>query len=131
MVTTLHTPPFNWLASGMRIARSRNINLVAVSNSIRHQWANVVSVPEVVLNGVDLSNFRFHHRPSEEPYLVWYGRIVAEKGLHYAIDAARMMGMSLRFAGPISGSQVFCDRDRATPWERHALCGPPLSQRSL
>jgi glycosyltransferase involved in cell wall biosynthesis len=110
MVTTLHTPPFSWLASGMRIARGRNINLVAVSESIRREWADVVSVPEVILNGVDLSNFFFHRTPSKEPYLVWYGRIVAEKGLHYAIDAARLMGMNLRFAGPISDSGYFATK---------------------
>lgn len=107
MVTTLHTPPFKWLASGVRIAGGRNLRLVAVSEAIRKVWADVAWADDVILNGVDLSRFAFHPRPDEEPYLVWYGRIVPEKGLHHAIDAARLLGMSLRFAGPLLDSAYF------------------------
>lgn len=107
MVTTLHTPPFRWLASGVRIAGGKKLALVAVSDAIRQQWADVALAQDVILNGVDLSRFRFSPSSAKQPYLVWFGRIVPEKGLHIAIDAARMVGMTLRFAGPISDSSYF------------------------
>jgi glycosyltransferase involved in cell wall biosynthesis len=107
MVTTLHTPPFKWLASGVRIAGGQNLRLIAVSEAIRQEWADVALADDVILNGVDLSRFRFHQQPDTKPYLTWYGRIVPEKGLHFAIDAARMLGMTLRFAGPLSDQAYF------------------------
>jgi glycosyltransferase involved in cell wall biosynthesis len=107
MVTTLHTPPFKWLASGVRIAGGKNLRLVAVSDAIRQEWSDVALAEDVILNGVDLSGFRFHRNPDREPYLVWYGRIVPEKGLHFAIDSARRLGMNLRFAGPLLDQAYF------------------------
>ena len=107
MVTTLHTPPFKWLASGVRIADGKHLRLVAVSESIRNEWEGVAVAQEVISNGVDLTRFRFHAQPAADPYLVWYGRIVPEKGLHQAIDAARLTGMTLRFAGPLLDTQYF------------------------
>lgn len=112
MVTTLHTPPFKWLASGVRIAGGKNLRLIAVSDAIRQEWADVALAEDVILNGVDLSRFRFHAQPAEQPYLTWYGRIVPEKGLHFAIDAARMLGMTLRFAGPLSDTAYFEEQIR-------------------
>lgn len=110
MVTTLHTPPFKWLASGVRIAGGERLRLVAVSDAIRKEWEDVAIAQEVISNGVDLTRFKFHPQPSADPYLVWYGRIVPEKGLHHAIDAARLTGMTLRFAGPMLDSDYF-DRE--------------------
>lgn len=107
MITTLHTPPFKWLASGVRIAGGQNLAFVAVSDAIRAEWAEVASAQDVILNGVDLSCFGFQREPAPEPYLVWYGRIVPEKGLHFAIDAARLAGMTLKFAGPMSDPTYF------------------------
>jgi glycosyltransferase involved in cell wall biosynthesis len=67
---------------------------------------------DVILNGVDLAKFRYHPTPAAKPYLVWYGRIVPEKGLHFAIDAARLAGMTLRFAGPLLNSAYFDEEIR-------------------
>ena len=102
MVTTLHTPPFCWLESGIRQSGADNIRFVAVSEAIRSMWSPIVVIDRVVENGVDLSRFPFHPEPSIKPYLVWYGRIVPEKGLDLAIRAARLLDMELRIAGPIS-----------------------------
>ena len=112
MVTTLHTPPFKWLASGVRIAGGKHLRLVAVSDAIRREWADVAVAQEVISNGVDLTRFRFHPLPASEPYLVWYGRIVPEKGLHHAIDAARLTGLPLRFAGPLLDTEYFAEQIR-------------------
>jgi glycosyltransferase involved in cell wall biosynthesis len=101
MVTTLHTPPFCWLESGIRLCRSAQASFVAVSESIRNAWSPITKINRVVLNGIDLAQFKYRADPDPTPYLVWYGRIVPEKGLHLAIEAARIVGAELRIAGPI------------------------------
>jgi glycosyltransferase involved in cell wall biosynthesis len=107
IVTTLHTPPFSWLESGIRLCRSPQASFVAVSNSIRISWTPVVPISRVILNGIDLNRFRFQAAPDSKPYLVWCGRIVPEKGLHFAIAACRAIGAELRIAGPISDEDYF------------------------
>lgn len=101
MITTLHTPPFCWLESGVRLCKGKHHAFAAVSQSVARLWNHVARADEVILNGIDLDNFAFHPLPQEGSYLVWYGRIVPEKGLHYAIEAARKIGLPLRIAGPI------------------------------
>ena len=107
MVTTLHTPPFCWLESGVRVARGGNNSFVGVSESIRTAWTPVTPVDAVILNGIDLARFAFAPEPESPAYLVWYGRIVPEKGLHFALDAARRVGMPIRFAGPALDREYF------------------------
>jgi glycosyltransferase involved in cell wall biosynthesis len=101
MITTLHTPPFCWLESGVRLRRGAG-TYVAVSDATAAMWSAIAPVDQVVANGIDLSQFPFQTRVADEAYLVWYGRIVPEKGLHSAIDAARLAGLPLRIAGPVS-----------------------------
>ncbi|WP_346432117.1 glycosyltransferase [Methylopila sp. M107] len=101
MVTTLHTPPFCWLESGVRLCDAPNAVFVGVSNAIRTAWSHVAAIDVVVPNGIDLRRFAFRAAPDPEPYLIWFGRIVPEKGLDIAIDAARRIGAKLRIAGPI------------------------------
>lgn len=107
MVTTLHTPPFCWLESGIRLCSARNNALVGVSQSVASLWAHVRPADAVILNGIDLTKFGFRPQPDPESYLVWYGRIVPEKGLHLAIEAARQIGLPLRIAGPILDQAYF------------------------
>lgn len=107
MVTTFHTPPFCWLESGVRICLAENHTFVAVSRSVAGLWEHVARTEQIILNGIDLTKFRFSHRPDPEPYLVWYGRIVPEKGLHLAMEAARLIGMPLRIAGPVLNQEYF------------------------
>ena len=101
MVTTLHTPPFCWLESGVRECSATDAVFVGVSESVRSAWSSVTPVREVILNGIDLERFAYVEKPEASPYLVWYGRIVPEKGLHLAMDAAAQVGLPLRFAGPM------------------------------
>ncbi len=107
MVTTLHTPPFPELESGVRLGHDQNATFVAVSKSTRLAWRDVASIDRVIMNGIDLERFAFHPAPAREPYLVWYGRIVPEKGLHHAIAAANLIGATLLIAGPASDPEYF------------------------
>jgi len=113
MVTTLHTPPFCWLESGIRLCRARNNAYVAVSHALGRLWDHVVPTDAVIMNGIDLQRFSFHPRADADPYLIWYGRIVPEKGLHLAIAAARQVGLPLRIAGPILDAVYF--REQIAP----------------
>lgn len=107
VVTTLHTPPFAWLESGVRLCNAPNATFVAVSETIRNTWNKVAPIDHVVLNGIDLERFAFRAEPAAQPYWVWYGRIVPEKGLHHAIAAAALSGAPLLIAGPISDQDYF------------------------
>lgn len=106
MLTTLHTPPFCWLESGIRVSRAP-MRYVAVSDATARMWSHVATIDRVIANGIDLCRFPFSPTSAADPYLVWYGRIVPEKGLHLAIDAARVAGLPLRIAGPISNRAYF------------------------
>ena len=106
MLTTLHTPPFCWLESGVRLSPA-HIRYVAVSAATARMWSDIVAVDGVVGNGIDLTQFPFSIAADRQVYLVWYGRIVPEKGLHLAIAAARRVGLPLKIAGPISDSAYY------------------------
>jgi glycosyltransferase involved in cell wall biosynthesis len=108
MLTTLHTPPFCWLESGIRLCRG-STRFAAVSAATASMWAHVARVDDIVPNGIDLARFPYRPDPDSDPYLVWYGRIVPEKGLDLAIDAARLAGLPLRIAGPISDRTFYAD----------------------
>lgn len=105
-ITTLHTPPFCWLESGVRLGRSAT-HIVAVSQATADMWQGVAPVDGVIPNGIDLELFPFHPHAAKPAYLVWYGRIVPEKGLHLAIDAARAVGLPLKIAGPRSDTRYY------------------------
>lgn len=106
VVTTLHTPPFCWLESGVRLNRGP-MTYVAVSEATATMWSHVARVDHVISNGIDLKHFPYQPIASKTPYLVWYGRLVPEKGLELAIDAARLTGLPLRIAGPVSNQSYF------------------------
>jgi glycosyltransferase involved in cell wall biosynthesis len=58
-----------------------------------------------VYNGIDPARFTFSNRPGD--YLLFLGRISAEKGAHLAIEVARHSGMKLIIAGIIQDQEYF------------------------
>lgn len=98
-VTVLHTPPFDALTKGI-VEADPDMAFLAVSPTLAQEWAEIVPQAQVVGNGIDLSTFAYGATADDPPYAFWSGRIVPEKGLHLAIDAARAAGMPLVFAGP-------------------------------
>lgn len=107
MLTTLHTPPFQPFEEAVKSVAAAQNQFVSVSDTISEQWIDHLTIRHMIPNGVDLSRFSFHARPSQPAYAVWYGRIVPEKGLHFAMDAARIAGLPLRFAGPVLDPEYF------------------------
>jgi glycosyltransferase involved in cell wall biosynthesis len=66
----------------------------------------------VIPNPIDLSAWPL--REVKHDYLLWIGRMTAEKGAHRAIAAARAVGVPLVLAGIIQpGQQAFFDREIA------------------
>jgi glycosyltransferase involved in cell wall biosynthesis len=108
MVTTLHSPPTQWLESAFAATTRRTGPVVSVSRANSAQWRRSVRPCGVVPNGVDLTTFR----PGDGGggYAAWTGRIVPEKGLVSAIEATRIAGTSLRIAGPVQ-DPVHFERD--------------------
>jgi glycosyltransferase involved in cell wall biosynthesis len=100
VVTTLHTPPTPWLEPAVRLSDAPHLNYVAVSDHTADAWTSITPLrARVIPNGVDLR--RWTPGPGGTG-LVWSGRIVPEKGLHLAIDVAKLAGRQLWIAGPIS-----------------------------
>ena len=99
MVTVLHTPPFDPLDAGIRAAAD-DMTVLSVSRTLASEWREIVPNQIVVGNGIELSDFPFSPTPAADDHAFWMGRIVPEKGLHLAIDAARRAGVRLEFAGP-------------------------------
>jgi glycosyltransferase involved in cell wall biosynthesis len=72
-------------------------NLIAISQSQARPHPEVPWT--IVYNGLDLSAAPFRQRPSDA--LCFVGRFAAEKGLHEAIQIARLAGRRLRIAAKI------------------------------
>lgn len=103
IVTTLHTPPTPWLESAIQI-RTCPVTFVSVSAHTAQAWRHVAPCSRIISNGIDLARWR--PGPGGGP-LVWFGRLVPEKGADLAIRAARLAGMELDLAGPMSDPAYF------------------------
>lgn len=112
MVTVLHVPAFEPFAGGLRAA-SPDMRVVAVSRQLAALWQEITPRIEVIGNGIDLATFAPAPERAAEPYACWSGRIGPEKGLHLAIDAARMASITLAFAGPRADDAYW--RDEIAP----------------
>jgi glycosyltransferase involved in cell wall biosynthesis len=81
---------------------------VSISNSDRAPGLNYVAT---VYNGIDLSLYPFQDRAGD--HLIFLGRIHPDKGVHLAIEVARLSGLPLLIAGIIQDQNYF--RDQVAP----------------
>lgn len=75
---------------------------VAISDADRHEKLDYVAT---IHHGIDLGAFRVVWDPGE--YLLFFGRIHADKGTTEAIDVAERAGMQLTIAGIIQDREYF------------------------
>jgi glycosyltransferase involved in cell wall biosynthesis len=75
---------------------------VSISNSDRHRDLNYLAT---VYNGIDLSLYPL--TPQRGPDLVFLGRIHPDKGVHLAIETARLCGRRLIIAGIVQDEAYF------------------------
>jgi glycosyltransferase involved in cell wall biosynthesis len=109
MLTVLHTPPFFEMINAISALSGRGgSRYCTVSRANATQWADLIPDCHVIPNGIDLGAW---HPGTEEIgcHAIWYGRLVADKGAHLAIDAARQAGMPLRIAGHAVDAAYFAD----------------------
>ncbi|MGD0777397.1 MAG: glycosyltransferase family 4 protein, partial [Candidatus Solibacter sp.] len=81
---------------------------VSISNSDRAPGLNYLAT---VYNGIDLSLYPIQERGGD--HLVFLGRIHPDKGVHLAIEAARLSGLPLLIAGIIQDQTYF--REQVEP----------------
>jgi glycosyltransferase involved in cell wall biosynthesis len=89
---------------------------VSVSDSDRAPGLNYLAT---VYNGIDLSLYPL--QPSSGDDLIFLGRIHPDKGLHLAIEIARLSGRRLVIAGIIQDKAYFQDRIRPH-LDDHNIC---------
>ncbi|RFA19027.1 glycosyltransferase [Subtercola boreus] len=104
MVSTLHTPVLPDLVAGHAVDSSSPSRFIAVSTHTASEWMPAGIESTVVPNAVDAS--RWPLGPGG-PDLVWFGRIVVEKGAHLAIRAALGLGRRIAIAGRIGDPEYF------------------------
>jgi len=75
-----------------------NVHVVALSGFQREQLDEVANI-SVIPHGIDIQAFPFGPRGGE--YLLFLGRMLADKGPAQAISVARDTGMPLVLAGPL------------------------------
>ncbi|MFC7431672.1 MULTISPECIES: glycosyltransferase [unclassified Agrococcus] len=103
MLTTLHTPPLPELVDAALVAGPAH-EFLAVSEYTAAQWRAHGVEARVLANVVDADAWPLGRGG---PDLVWFGRIVPEKGPHLAIDAARLLGRDIVVAGRVGDVGYF------------------------
>jgi glycosyltransferase involved in cell wall biosynthesis len=81
---------------------------VSISDSDRAPGLNYLAT---VYNGIDLSLYPLRERSGDD--LIFLGRIHPDKGVHLAIEVARLSGLPLLIAGIIQDRQYF--REQVEP----------------
>ncbi len=79
-----------------------SVAYISISNSDRNRELTYL---DTIYHGVDPSLFSF--RKDKEDYLLYFGRIHPEKGLHRAIEIAEKSGFPLKIAGLIQDENYF------------------------
>ena len=78
---------------------------VSISNADRVPALNYLAT---VYNGIDLSLYPLQERPGDA--LIFLGRIHPDKGVHLAIEVARLSGQRLIIAGIVQDEAYFRER---------------------
>ncbi|SDG61055.1 Glycosyltransferase involved in cell wall bisynthesis [Dyadobacter soli] len=107
MVTVLHTPPIFELKNAIRREQYHGrIKYVSVSASNARNWKDYAPQCNVIHNGIDLAAWQFYPE-NDGGYIMWFGRIHPDKGLHLAIEAAKLAGKKMKVAGAISDAHYY------------------------
>jgi glycosyltransferase involved in cell wall biosynthesis len=111
LVHTLHGQ-FTPATSAFYSRHAAKATIVAISRAQRASAPELLSGVAVIPNPIDAGAWPLQER--KEDYLLWIGRMTAEKGPHRAIAVARAAGVPLLLAGVIQpGQQSFFEREVA------------------
>jgi len=108
VATTIHGP-FNEELSDLYRANAHRVPIVAISHAQRRAAVDI-PVARVIHHGVDASLFPVGDGAGDEhgPYVLFLGRMSADKGAHRAIAIARQAGIRILLAAKMR-----------EPWELH------------
>ncbi|WP_404312691.1 glycosyltransferase [Agrococcus terreus] len=126
MRTTLHTPPLPELVEAAAAAGPGHA-FVSVSAHTASEWRRTGVASTVEPNVVDAEAWPLGRGGAR---LVWFGRIVPEKGPHLAIEAAEALGRRLVLAGRV-GDVEYYERAIAPRLGRAVRHVGPLRRRRL
>ncbi|MGI8743147.1 MAG: glycosyltransferase family 4 protein [Bryobacteraceae bacterium] len=98
VLTTLHLPP-DWYPPKVFRVRRQNYYLNGVSRTQTSNCPARAKLLPHIDNGVDIDRLTVGLRKRD--FALALGRICPEKGLHQAIDAARLAGVPLLLAGQV------------------------------
>lgn len=111
LVHTLHGP-FTPDTTRFYAHHGRKAHMVAISHAQLGDGPPTLEAAGVVPNPIDADEWPLVR--DKEPFLLWVGRMTADKGPHRAIAAAREAGMRLVLAGPVQpGQERFFEREVA------------------
>lgn len=99
MVSTLHTPVLVDLAAAYHDSEEPRSRFVAVSAHTAAEWQRAKISSVVLPNAIAAEDWAGGDGGDR---LVWFGRLVPEKGAHLAIDAARMLGRQIDIVGRVA-----------------------------
>jgi glycosyltransferase involved in cell wall biosynthesis len=111
LVHTLHGQ-FTHATAAFYTRHQSKATLVAISRAQRAQAPRSMRGMAVIPNPIDVQGWPMQER--KQDYVLWVGRMTAEKGPQRAIAAARAAGVPLVLAGVIQpGQRSFFDREVA------------------
>lgn len=98
MLATVHLPP-DWYPAAVFSSIAERVQLNCVSHSQQLACPKTPSELPIIPNGIDIEKFSV--APQRADYVLALGRICPEKGLHFALDAAKEAGVPLLLAGQV------------------------------
>jgi glycosyltransferase involved in cell wall biosynthesis len=106
-VTSLHVPPFPAIEWFVTNSPAPWHKITVTSERQLWVWFKGAPSPDVsvVHNGIDLERWRFSAERGTAA--IWCGRIAANKGPHFAAEAARLAGVPLDLYGVVEERDYF------------------------
>lgn len=105
-VTSVHSPITERISPFLE--HFKNERYISFSLAQRKQMPNLNWYANIY-HGVDTNLFSFN--PDPEDYLLYLGRVTEEKGIHFAIEAAKAVGMPLHIVGASYPAEGY--------WQKH------------
>lgn len=108
VIYTLHDPIFNWQREVLEMYQTQSQFFVSISKNQRVPAPDLPYI-DTVYNGIDTNLFEFSEE--HDDFLLAAGRIVPEKGIREAIQAAQATNNRLLIIGPVyPDSQEYFDQ---------------------